>query len=59
MMAHFTNPYPSDEVKMQLANKARITVDQVNNWFINARVREWKPLIRKQTREAQERTLRA
>ena len=47
MMAHFSNPYPSDEEKLALASAAAISVDQVNNWFINARVREWKPLMRK------------
>ena len=46
MMEHFVNPYPSEEEKTLLAKKAGISFDQVNNWFINARVREWKPMLR-------------
>ena len=31
----------------QLAKKCRITVNQVNHWFINARVRRWRPTMEK------------
>ncbi|KAL9654341.1 hypothetical protein ABK040_010370 [Willaertia magna] len=40
---HFTSPYPSDQQKEELAQKTGLTLNQVNNWFVNARVRIWKP----------------
>ena len=42
---HLTNPYPSDDEKLQLANKTGLTVLQVHNWFTDARRREFKSLI--------------
>ncbi len=42
---HFLNPYPRDEEKHQLMRETGLTFNQLNNWFINARVRLWKPLV--------------
>ena len=42
---HLINPYPLDAEKLHLANKTGLTVLQVDNWFINARRREFKSLI--------------
>ena len=42
---NLTNPYPSEEEKLELAEKTGLTVLQLNNWFINARRREFKSLI--------------
>ena len=36
---HINNPHPNDSEKMDLAKAANITVEQVCNWFVNARVR--------------------
>lgn len=36
---HRHNPYPSDEMKAELAAKAGIRVQQVSNWFSNTRNR--------------------
>jgi hypothetical protein len=42
---HIDYPYPSDEEKRQLAEKASLSMGQINNWFVNARVRIWKPML--------------
>lgn len=45
MFQNFLHPYPKDAEKHLLAMKSGLTRSQVSNWFINARVRLWKPLI--------------
>uniref|UniRef100_A0A0A9CXI7 Homeobox domain-containing protein n=1 Tax=Arundo donax TaxID=35708 RepID=A0A0A9CXI7_ARUDO len=45
MFENFVKPYPSDHDKDVLAARSGLTRNQVSNWFINARVRIWKPLI--------------
>lgn len=42
---HFLHPYPSDADKHMLASQTGLTRNQVSNWFINARVRIWKPMV--------------
>ncbi|KAI3716545.1 hypothetical protein L1987_67493 [Smallanthus sonchifolius] len=37
--------YPSDADKHMLATQTGLTRNQVSNWFINARVRIWKPMV--------------
>merc|ERR1711956_175658 len=37
--SNLANPYPSEEVKEELARKCGITVSQVSNWFGNKRIR--------------------
>ncbi|KAI9113487.1 hypothetical protein K1719_015414 [Acacia pycnantha] len=37
--------YPSDADKHLLARQTGLSRNQVSNWFINARVRLWKPMI--------------
>ncbi|KAG2386659.1 hypothetical protein C9374_002403 [Naegleria lovaniensis] len=44
---NFNHPYPSDAEKDALATETSLTLTQVNNWFINARRRVWKPLLQK------------
>jgi len=46
--AHLNNPYPSEEVKEELAKKAGISISQVNNWFGNKRIRYKKNISRAQ-----------
>uniref|UniRef100_A0A1D1ZF00 Homeobox protein ATH1 n=1 Tax=Anthurium amnicola TaxID=1678845 RepID=A0A1D1ZF00_9ARAE len=45
MFQNFLHPYPKDSEKQLLAMKSGLTRSQVSNWFINARVRLWKPMI--------------
>ncbi|XP_076947643.1 BEL1-like homeodomain protein 3 [Bidens hawaiensis] len=45
LFEHFLNPYPKDSEKLMLAKKTGLTWSQIANWFINARVRLWKPMI--------------
>ncbi|CAL0304469.1 unnamed protein product [Lupinus luteus] len=42
---HFLHPYPTDTDKLMLAKQTGLTRSQVSNWFINARVRLWKPMV--------------
>ncbi|KAM7259389.1 hypothetical protein ACFE04_015130 [Oxalis oulophora] len=37
--------YPKDSEKIMLARQTGLTKNQVANWFINARVRLWKPMV--------------
>jgi len=46
--SNLTNPYPSEEVKEELARKSGITLAQVNNWFGNKRIRYKKNSIKAQ-----------
>nr|XP_016442736.1 PREDICTED: BEL1-like homeodomain protein 1 [Nicotiana tabacum]XP_016442743.1 PREDICTED: BEL1-like homeodomain protein 1 [Nicotiana tabacum] len=45
LFEHFLHPYPRDSDKMMLAKQTGLTRSQVSNWFINARVRLWKPMV--------------
>ncbi|KAJ0251962.1 Homeobox protein ATH1 [Hirschfeldia incana] len=45
MFQNFLHPYPKDSEKHLLAIRSGLTRSQVSNWFINARVRLWKPMI--------------
>nr|CAD2192510.1 unnamed protein product [Meloidogyne enterolobii]CAD2192857.1 unnamed protein product [Meloidogyne enterolobii] len=46
------NPYPSEEVKEDLARKCGITVSQVSNWFGNKRIRYKKNIAKTQEEAA-------
>ncbi|KAF1873673.1 hypothetical protein Lal_00027711 [Lupinus albus] len=45
LFEHFLHPYPSDADKQLLARQTGLSRNQVSNWFINARVRLWKPMV--------------
>ncbi|XP_021732364.1 BEL1-like homeodomain protein 9 [Chenopodium quinoa] len=45
LFEHFLHPYPSDSDKHMLAQKTGLSRSQVSNWFTNARVRLWKPMV--------------
>ncbi|KAK4262221.1 hypothetical protein QN277_027803 [Acacia crassicarpa] len=58
LFEHFLHPYPSDADKHLLARQTGLSRNQVSNWFINARVRLWKPMVedmyQQELREADE-----
>ncbi|CAI5746646.1 unnamed protein product [Peronospora destructor] len=47
------HPYPTEEEKEWLARQGGITLEQVNNWFINTRGRKWKPMLNRLMAEKQ------
>ncbi|KAK6115299.1 hypothetical protein DH2020_007568 [Rehmannia glutinosa] len=51
LFEHFLHPYPKDSEKIVLARETGLTRSQVANWFINARVRLWKPMIEEMYKE--------
>ncbi|KAH9302875.1 hypothetical protein KI387_014458 [Taxus chinensis] len=57
LFEHFLHPYPSDADKHLLARQTGLSRSQISNWFINARVRLWKPMVeemyQEEAREAQ------
>ncbi|KAL2902632.1 Homeobox protein BEL1-like protein [Bienertia sinuspersici] len=60
LFEHFLHPYPSDVDKHILARQTGLSRSQVSNWFINARVRLWKPMVEQmyleETKEEQDKT---
>ncbi|KAK6778396.1 hypothetical protein RDI58_025114 [Solanum bulbocastanum] len=58
---HFLHPYPTDSDKVMLAKQTGLSRNQVSNWFINARVRLWKPMVEEihmlETRQANKSSL--
>ncbi|KAJ9168240.1 hypothetical protein P3X46_019790 [Hevea brasiliensis] len=58
MFQNFLHPYPKDAEKHLLAVKSGLTRSQVSNWFINARVRLWKPMIEEMYAEMNRRKAR-
>lgn len=45
LFQHLVHPYPTEEEKRTLASQTRLTLLQVNNWFINARRRILQPML--------------
>lgn len=60
LFEHFLHPYPTDTDKVMLAKQTGLSRNQVSNWFINARVRLWKPMVEEihmlETREGHNRS---
>ncbi|CAN1127076.1 BEL1-like homeodomain protein 10 [Linum perenne] len=51
LFEHFLHPYPNDAEKLVLAKQTGLSRNQVANWFINARVRLWKPMVEEMYKE--------
>jgi Spy/CpxP family protein refolding chaperone len=45
LFEHLFHPYPSEEQKRQLASQTGLTINQISNWFINARRRILQPML--------------
>lgn len=45
LFKNFRNPYPNPEQKSELMRVCSMSDTQIANWFINGRVRIWKPCI--------------
>jgi len=45
LFEHLFHPYPSEEQKRQLASQTGLTINQISNWFINARRRIVQPML--------------
>jgi hypothetical protein len=45
LFSNFLHPYPSEAEKIELSQQTNLTITQINNWFINARVRTWRPML--------------
>ena len=50
LQAHVHHPYPSVGERRQLAEQARLSPQQVQNWFTNTRKRWWAPWQQQQQR---------
>jgi len=46
--ANLSNPYPTDEVKEELARQCGISMSQICNWFSNKRIRYKKNIVKAQ-----------
>ncbi|ORX58841.1 hypothetical protein DM01DRAFT_1318319 [Hesseltinella vesiculosa] len=45
LVQHKKHPYPSEKEKLELAHHTGLTVNQISNWFINARRRILQPML--------------
>lgn len=45
LFTHFNDPYPTAQEKARLMQQCRMNDTQISNWFINSRVRIWKPCL--------------
>eukprot|EP01023_Acetabularia_acetabulum_P002329 TRINITY_DN10918_c0_g1_i1.p1 TRINITY_DN10918_c0_g1~~TRINITY_DN10918_c0_g1_i1.p1 ORF type:complete len:280 (-),score=13.03 TRINITY_DN10918_c0_g1_i1:213-1052(-) len=53
LLMHFSQPYPTDEDKKVLAQITGMSRTQLGNWFINQRVRWWRPMVESIVKELQ------
>ncbi|KAG1497699.1 hypothetical protein G6F47_005357 [Rhizopus delemar] len=54
---HKKHPYPTEEEKAQLASETNLNLNQISNWFINARRRILQPMLEEEKR-SKEQTLK-
>lgn len=49
LLENFSDPYPTHTKKTEMAKLSKLSIYQVNNWFINARERVVKRFYKKET----------
>ena len=59
LLENFHDPYPTQAKKQEMARESKLTVYQVNNWFINARERVIKRFLKKDLKENQRSLLKS
>ncbi|KAG2184963.1 hypothetical protein INT43_000876 [Umbelopsis isabellina] len=52
LVQHKRHPYPTEDEKIDLARRTSLTVNQISNWFINARRRILQPILRNEQMHA-------
>ncbi|KAK1769163.1 hypothetical protein QBC33DRAFT_344992 [Phialemonium atrogriseum] len=45
-ITHLKHPYPTEEEKQQLLGQTGLEMNQISNWFINVRRRQWRLAVR-------------
>lgn len=45
LVQHKKHPYPTEDEKLALAKQTKLTMNQISNWFINARRRILQPML--------------
>jgi hypothetical protein len=51
---HKKHPYPTEEEKAALATETNLNLNQISNWFINARRRILQPMLEQEEEEKNE-----
>ncbi|KAI1661951.1 hypothetical protein F4813DRAFT_177904 [Daldinia decipiens] len=57
--SHLSHPYPTEEEKQQLMKQTGLQLNQISNWFINARRRQLPNMINNARAEADAMTVRS
>ncbi|OTB06886.1 hypothetical protein M426DRAFT_9313 [Hypoxylon sp. CI-4A] len=57
-LAHLNHPYPTEEEKQTLMRKTGLQLNQISNWFINARRRQLPTMINNARAESDAMTMR-
>lgn len=52
LILHKKHPYPTESEKQKLADETGLMVNQISNWFINARRRILQPLLESENRQS-------
>lgn len=51
---HINHPYPTEQEKAQMVADTGIELKRLNNWFVNNRIRYWKPRMEALQRQKRE-----